>query len=71
MDILCAGFPCQDVSTVGKQAGLAPGTRSGLWSHMATAIELKSWKAAIGEQVGAGRGAGKYLSGFKRGDWAL
>lgn len=39
VDILCGGFPCQDVSTVGKQAGLAPGTRSGLWSHMATAIE--------------------------------
>lgn len=39
VDILCGGFPCQDVSTVGKQAGLAPGTRSGLWSHMAAAID--------------------------------
>lgn len=39
VDILCGGFPCQDVSTVGKMAGLAPGTRSGLWAHMATAIE--------------------------------
>lgn len=38
VDILC-GFPCQDVSTVGKQAGLAAGTRSGLWSYMAAAIE--------------------------------
>ena len=38
VDVLCGGFPCQDVSTVGKRAGLAPGTRSGLWSHMATAI---------------------------------
>ena len=33
------GFPCQDVSTVGKRAGLAPGTRSGLWAHMAAAID--------------------------------
>jgi len=40
VDILCGGFPCQDVSTVGKMAGLAPGTRSGLWAHMATAIEM-------------------------------
>lgn len=39
VDILCGGFPCQDVSTVGKMAGLAPGTRSGLWSHMADAID--------------------------------
>lgn len=39
VDILCGGFPCQDVSTVGKMAGLAPGTRSGLWSHMADAVD--------------------------------
>lgn len=39
VDVLCGGFPCQDVSTVGKMAGLAPGTRSGLWAHMATAVE--------------------------------
>ena len=46
VDILIGGFPCQDVSTVGKRAGLAPGTRSGLWAHMATAIEVlqpRSW----------------------------
>ena len=39
VDVLTGGFPCQDVSTVGKRAGLAPGTRSGLWAHMATAID--------------------------------
>lgn len=39
VDVLCGGFPCQDVSTVGKMAGLAPGTRSGLWSYMAEAID--------------------------------
>ena len=32
VDILCGGFPYQDLSTAGKQAALAPGTRSGLWS---------------------------------------
>lgn len=40
VDILCGGFPCQDVFSVGKMAGLAPGTRSGLWAHMATAAEV-------------------------------
>jgi DNA (cytosine-5)-methyltransferase 1 len=40
VDILCGGFPCQDVSTVGKRAGLRPGTRSGLWTHMAAAIDV-------------------------------
>ncbi|HLS14672.1 MAG TPA: DNA cytosine methyltransferase [Beutenbergiaceae bacterium] len=39
VDVLCGGFPCQDVSIVGKQTGLAPGTRSGLWSHTAIAID--------------------------------
>lgn len=39
VDIICGGFPCQDVSTVGKMAGLAPGTRSGLWAYMAEAID--------------------------------
>ncbi|WP_063045033.1 DNA cytosine methyltransferase [Nocardia pseudovaccinii] len=39
VDILTAGFPCQDVSAAGHRAGLGPGTRSGLWSHAAAAIE--------------------------------
>lgn len=51
VDILCGGFPCQDVSTVGKQAGLAPGTRAGLWSHMATAIEALQPEFVVIENV--------------------
>ena len=38
VDILTAGFPCQDISCAGKRAGLREGTRSGLWSHVARAI---------------------------------
>lgn len=38
VDILTGGFPCQDLSTAGKRAGMRPGTRSGLWSHFAYAI---------------------------------
>lgn len=51
VDILCGGFPCQDVSTVGKQAGLAPGTRSGLWSHMAAAIDALQPEFVVIENV--------------------
>lgn len=39
IEILTGGFPCQDVSTAGKRAGMKPGTRSGLWSHFAYAID--------------------------------
>lgn len=39
VDVLCGGFPCQDVSAAGRRAGLAGGTRSGLWAEMARAIE--------------------------------
>lgn len=51
VNILCGGFPCQDVSTVGKMAGLAPGTRSGLWAHMATAIEALQPEWVVIENV--------------------
>ena len=51
VDVLCGGFPCQDVSTVGKQAGLAPGTRSGLWSHMAEAIDVLQPRQVVIENV--------------------
>ncbi|KJL36443.1 Modification methylase HhaI [Microbacterium ginsengisoli] len=51
VDILCGGFPCQDVSTVGKRAGLAPGTRSGLWAQMATAIEILQPQFVVIENV--------------------
>lgn len=38
VDVICGGFPCQDLSAAGKRAGIREGTRSGLWSHFAHAI---------------------------------
>lgn len=37
--IVAGGFPCTDVSSAGRRAGLRPGTRSGLWTHMAYGID--------------------------------
>ena len=34
VNVLCGGFPCQDISVAGKQAGIENGARSGLWSEM-------------------------------------
>ncbi|HAN25875.1 MAG TPA: DNA (cytosine-5-)-methyltransferase, partial [Microbacterium ginsengisoli] len=45
------GFPCQSVSTVGKRAGFAPGAASGLWSHMAAAIEALQPRLVVIENV--------------------
>ena len=37
VDIVSGGFPCQDISCAGKGAGIE-GSRSGLWSEMASVI---------------------------------
>src|ERR1043166_1608528 len=37
VDVMCGGFPCQDLSVAGLGAGLA-GERSGLWSDYARLI---------------------------------
>lgn len=39
VDILCGGFPCQDVSAAGRQAGLRHGTRTGLFHELIKAVE--------------------------------
>jgi DNA (cytosine-5)-methyltransferase 1 len=51
VDILTGGFPCQDLSTAGKRAGLQDGTRSGLWSEFYRAIQDIKPKLVIIENV--------------------
>jgi DNA (cytosine-5)-methyltransferase 1 len=38
IDLICGGFPCQDVSVAGRRAGLA-GERSGLWHEFHRLID--------------------------------
>lgn len=38
-DVWCFGFPCQDVSAAGKQAGIRKGTRSGLFFEVIRLLE--------------------------------
>lgn len=51
VDILTGGFPCQDLSLAGKRAGLKDGTRSGLWSEFARAIEELKPRLVVIENV--------------------
>jgi DNA (cytosine-5)-methyltransferase 1 len=49
-DVICGGFPCQDVSRSGKRAGLA-GERSGLWFEFKRVINDVEPKWVIIENV--------------------
>ena len=51
VDIICGGSPCQDLSVAGKRAGMAPGTRSGLWASMFTAIKTIRPRLVVWENV--------------------
>lgn len=61
-DVICGGFPCQDISNAGRCAGLA-GERSGLWRELLRAIRLVRPLHAIVENVAAllARGLGTVL----------
>jgi len=56
-DVICGGFPCQDISGAGKGAGLA-GERSGLWSEFARLIGEIRPRYAIIENVALLRSRG-------------
>lgn len=50
VDLICGGFPCQDLSVAGKRKGLA-GERSGLWYEFARIIDLLEPKWVVIENV--------------------
>ena len=57
VDLLCGGFPCQDISLAGKGAGLT-GERSGLWFEYAKAIAALRPRYVLIENVSALRSRG-------------
>ena len=57
VDVICGGFPCQDISLAGKGAGLE-GERSGLWWEFHRLIKEIKPKYAIIENVSALRNRG-------------
>lgn len=52
VDLICGGFPCQDVSNAGKRAGL-DGARSGLWTEYARIIGDLRPRFVVVENVSA------------------
>lgn len=62
VDLICGGFPCQDISLAGTGCGLA-GERSGLWAEFARIIRLVRPRFVVVENVSAllARGLGDVL----------
>lgn len=62
VDLICGGFPCQDISFAGKGAGLG-GERSGLWFEFARIVGELRPRFVVVENVSAllSRGMGDVL----------
>ncbi len=54
VDVICGGFPCQDVSVAGSGAGLG-GHRSGLWFEFARIVDECQPGYVVVENVAHGR----------------
>jgi site-specific DNA-cytosine methylase len=50
VDVLCGGFPCQDLSVAGRQAGI-DGRRSGLWGEYVRLVDVLRPRYVIVENV--------------------
>ena len=52
-DVVCGGFPCQDISLAGKQAGIKEGTRSGLFYELMRVVCMVRPQYVVLENVSA------------------
>lgn len=55
VDVLLGGTLCQDLSMAGRRAGMAEGTRSGLWKYMLNATKEAEPDVVIWENVAGAR----------------
>jgi DNA (cytosine-5)-methyltransferase 1 len=63
VDLICGGFPCQDISNAGKGAGLS-GARSGLWWEFARILEEVKPPWVVIENVASG--ANRWVDAVRR-----
>lgn len=52
VEVICGGFPCQDISVAGRRLGLA-GERSGLWREFARIVRVLRPRHVVVENVSA------------------
>ena len=76
VDVICGGFPCQDLSVAGKRQGLA-GARSGLWFEFLRIIREARPQTVIIENVpgllsgGGGRDFAVILQGLVKSGYGV
>jgi len=52
-DVVCGGFPCQDISVAGRQAGIKAGARSGLFYELMRIVRTVAPSYVVLENVAA------------------
>lgn len=53
VDVLTAGFPCQDISAAGRRRGIEKGRHSGLWSDIVAGLRVLRPPLLVVENVAA------------------
>jgi len=51
VDVICGGFPCQDISIAGRRAGIIDGERSSLWTYLAHTVRVLRPRYMLVENV--------------------